>query len=587
MNKKSIQIQVSIFAILATMFLTSVAATEETNEADKVRKERVQESPVRNIERNPKLHHSFEKANKNFRTIDGSSNNLTNIHYNAAKTPLIRRTSSDYSDSMQQMAGQNRVGAREISNAISAQVDDMINQRGISDYLWQWGQFLDHDISLTDGISPAELTSIQIPNGDVYFDPDATGNQTLPFNRSYYDPLSGTDLSNPRQQINEITGWIDASNVYGSNKTRAHALRTNDGTGHLKTSKGQLLPFNIDGLPNAGGSSSQFFLAGDVRANEQVGLTAMHTLFVREHNRLARLIRRKLPSLSGDEIYNYARRLVGAQMQIITYEEFIPLLLGEGALTPYTGYDSNVDPRIMNEFSTAAFRFGHSLLSATILRVSKSGRRIKAGHLALRDAFFAPHEIIDHGIEPILRGLSKQASQILDVHVVDDVRNFLFGQPGQGGFDLAALNIQRGRDHGLLSYNDTRELMGFTRAETFAAITSDFELQARLASVYASTDEIDLWIGGLAEDRIPQALVGELFYYILKEQFEALRDGDRFWHQNRWKAKQSKNLRINRLLEKIERQEVRDIRLSRIIQRNTRIRGEMHADAFLTNGVTH
>ncbi len=582
MNKKSVRVQTSIFAIIlaAPMFLTKITASAETNGTDKTHKEHVQESPIRNIKRELNRHHSLEKVNESFRTIDGSSNNLTNIHYNAANTPLTRQTRSDYSDSIQQMAGQNRTGAREISNAISNQVDGTINQLGISDYLWQWGQFLDHDISLTDGVSPAESAPIHIPNGDAHFDPEAIGNQTLLFNRSYYSPLSGSNQNNPRQQMNEVTGWIDASNVYGSNKTRAHALRKNDGTGRLKTSFGRLLPFNIDGLPNAGGSSNHFFLAGDVRANEQVGLAAMHTVFVREHNRLARLIRRKIPTFSGDEIYKHAKRLVGAQMQIITYEEFIPILLGESALTPYTGYDSNVNPRIMNEFSTAAFRFGHSLLSATILRVNKRGHEIKAGHLALRDAFFAPNEIIDHGIEPILRGLSMQASQILDVYVIDDVRNFLFGQPGQGGFDLAALNIQRGRDHGLPSYNDARELMSLARADTFADITSDTELQLRLASVYASPDEVDLWIGGLAEDKIPQALVGELFYSFLKAQFEALRDGDRFWHQNRLKAKYSKNRRIQRRLEKIERKEVQDVRLSRIIKRNTRIGREMPSNAF-------
>lgn len=138
--------------------------------------------------------------------------------------------------------------------------------------------------------------------------------------------------------MNQITHFIDASNVYGSDDVRAAALRTNDGTGRLLVSAGDLLPFNSPGLPNAGGTGPELFLAGDVRANEQVGLTAMHALFVREHNRLAAEIAGSSPELTGEEIYQEARRFVGALMQSITYNEFLPALLGANALTPYRGY---------------------------------------------------------------------------------------------------------------------------------------------------------------------------------------------------------------------------------------------------------
>ena len=121
---------------------------------------------------------------------------------------------------------------------------------------------------------------------------------------------------------------------------RAAALRTNDGTGRLLVSEGDLLPFNTPGLPNAGGTGPELFLAGDVRANEQVGLAALHTLFVREHNRLAQEMAANDPSLTGEEIYQEARRIVGALIQVITYNEFLPALLGPNALRPYRGYSS-------------------------------------------------------------------------------------------------------------------------------------------------------------------------------------------------------------------------------------------------------
>jgi len=567
MNYSSPRIGMVAVTSVSFLILAIASSAQATDSAQGSKPKNSADSPVRGIRRDLNPRHKTRPRGDGFRTIDGSGNNITNPALNSAGSSLTRMAPSDYADYVSQMSGLDRPGPREISNAVSGQAEPRFNTLGVSDYVWQWGQFLDHDIDLTDGVFPAEPAPIQVPLGDPNFDPESTGNQVMQFNRSTYDPSSGTAPGAAREQMNEITGWIDASNVYGSDEVRAAELRKNDGSGRLKTSKGRLLPFNITGLPNAGGDSDKLFLAGDVRANEQSALIAMHTLFVREHNRLAKKIARKHGGhLSGDEIYERARRIVGAQMQVITYREFIPALLGPNALSRYRGYDPDVDPRIMNEFSTAAFRLGHSLLNEQILRTNRRGREISAGHLPLRDSFFAPSEIIDHGIEPILRGLSQQLCQDLDTLVVDDVRNFLFGAPGQGGFDLASLNIQRGRDHGLPSYNDTREQMGLSRAMSFDQVTSDAETQARLASIYTNTDEIDLWVGGLAEDHKPGALVGELFFHILKRQFEVLRDGDRYWYR--------------RYLTRTELRQVRRVRLADIIRRNTRIGRELSRDVF-------
>ncbi len=506
-------------------------------------------------------------AKAGVRSIDGSGNNLDDSDMGAAYTPLRRRVHSDYADGMYALAGEDRPSPRVISNVMSAQDKSIANRSRASDFLWQWGQFLDHDLDLTDGADQPEPANVPIPMGDPYFDPDWTGERTMVFNRSIHDESTGTDPDNPREQLNEITGWIDASNVYGSDPERAAALRTNDGTGRLRISEGGLLPFNTSGLPNAGGSDATLFLAGDVRANEQVGLTALHTLFVREHNRLAKRIAKARPGMSGDEIYERARRIVGAEMQVITYKEYLPALLGPGAISRYRGYDPRVDARITNVFSTAAYRYGHSALSPTFYRLDARGNEIDQGHLPLREAFFAPHRIIDEGgIEPVLRGLARQRCQAIDPYLVDDVRNFLFGDPGSGGFDLAALNIQRGRDHGLASYNDTREAFGLPRKASFADVSADPEIQTRLAAVYEDVDVIDLWVGGLAEDARSPALVGKLVARILKEQFEALRDGDRFWYA--------------RILSPRQVREVENTRLSDIIRRNTEIGGELAADVF-------
>ncbi|MCG8460020.1 MAG: hypothetical protein MI919_27375 [Holophagales bacterium] len=501
------------------------------------------------------------------RTIDGSGNNRRNPAIGQAGRPLIRLLSADYGDGVSQPAGAGRPSARQVSNLVCDQEHDRPNALSVTDYLWQWGQFLDHDIDLTDGADPVEPFDIAVPAGDPWFDPSGSGEVTIPLNRSIYDPDSGTTVENPRQQLNEITAWIDASNVYGSDEERARALRTLDGSGRLKTSEGDLLPFNEEGLPNAGGPSPSLFLAGDVRANEQLGLTAMHTLFVREHNRLAGRIAERDPDLDGDAVSERARAQVGAPMQVITYREFLPALLGPDALAPYRGYRPEVDASIANLFSTAAYRFGHSTLSTTILRLDAQGAEIAAGHLPLRDAFFAPQRLASEGgIDPILRGLAAQTCQAVDAFVVDDLRNFLFGPPGAGGFDLAALNIQRGRDHGLPSYQRARQAFGMPEALTFGDITSDPELQERLRTAYGDVGAVDLWVGGLAEDPRPGAMVGELLFRILKEQFEALRDGDRFWYRRAFDGER---------LRRLER-----TRLADIIRRNTEIADELQNDVF-------
>src|SRR5207244_2105411 len=106
-------------------------------------------------------------------------------------------------------------------------------------------------------------------------------------------------------------------------------------------------------------ANDQLFAAGDVRANENIELTAVQTLFVREHNRIAGQLQAAHPGWNDEQLYQEARRLVIAELQIITYTEWLPALLGPNALPAYAGYRANVNPSISNEFSTAMFRLDH------------------------------------------------------------------------------------------------------------------------------------------------------------------------------------------------------------------------------------
>jgi len=490
--------------------------------------------------------------NEDTRNFDGTNNNLSHSTWGSAGTHLLRYGKASYYGGKHEMRNHCRPNPRVISNAVCKTDPNNPNAKGLSDFVWAWGQFLDHEIDLSEGTNPAEERPFSTPRDDEF------PGRTIDFNRTVYDPATGTAVTNPRQQINQISSYVDATNVYGANATRAAAIRKFDGSGKLKTSDGNLLPFNIANLPNAHAGPippTDLFLAGDIRSNEVTTLTCMHTLFMREHNRLCEIIVTDEPELTGNDeaIYQKARRTVGALMQVITYQEFLPAILGENAISEYTGYNDAVNSGINNLFSTACYRLGHSMLSSSIQPVGLP-------ELKLRDMFFDPQRLIDNGIEPFLAGLANQVMQEIDTCIVEDVRSFLFGAPtAKNMLDLAALNIQRGRDHGLPDYNQCRIDLGLKAKDCFKDITCDKKLAKALEKIYEDIGNIDPWVGGLAEDFHNEANIGELIFIVLKDQFERLRDGDRFWYEN------------DPAFSDTDRTSLKNTRLSDVILRNTSI----------------
>jgi hypothetical protein len=500
------------------------------------------------------------------RTIDGSNNNLSNPTWGAAGTTELRPKTSGYADGVGAPAGADRPSARAVSNAIESQAAPVYNDVDASDMLWQWGQFMDHDFALSEqAASGTDEFDIPVPKGDPSFDPKSTGTKVIPTTRSLYKMVNGV-----RSQFDEDTSYIDGSTVYGSDATRAKDLRAFDGKGHLSTSPGNYLPYNTFGLNNANNTNldpTTLFLGGDIRVNEQVALTTMHTTWMREHNRIATLLATDFPTFTDEQIYQAARAIVGAEIQRITYNEFLPLLLGPNAIPTYKGYNSNTNATVALLFTTACYRVGHTLLSPQVLMRNSKLQPVLDGTLPLRTMFFVPDQIIHMGgIEPVLRGLTLQKAEQVDEMVVDDVRDFLFGPPGSGGLDLISLNIQRGRDHGLGSYNQSRIDVGLPPAKSFSDISSDPTVAARFASVYDSIDDVDVWPGAIAEDHVQGAMVGSLIYTVLVDQFTRLRDGDRFYYENALPQY---------LTEWVNKQTLADV-----IRRNTTIKNEMNDDVF-------
>lgn len=146
-------------------------------------------------------------------------------------------------------------------------------------------------------------------------------------------------------------------------------------------------------------------------------------------------------------------------MQMITYNEFLPIVLGRNAMNFYklnvgnsdfTRYDSSVNPSIISEFSSAAYRFGHSLVNGRFTMISADSRR---SSFQLKDNFFSPNRIRDGQLDEILRGLVGNNAQRFDPFCHSDLRNHLYKSRNElSGSDLPAMNIQRGRDHGIPGY---------------------------------------------------------------------------------------------------------------------------------------
>ena len=431
-------------------------------------------------------------------------------------TPQIRLTDANYADGVgEAVAGTDPVS---ISANLFDQDGDMPNPEGLSNMFVAWGQFLDHDITLSLENHGEVLTA----DGLV-----------APLARSQFE--IGEDGA--RVPTNAISWQVDGSQVYGSTEERTADLRSFSG-GKMRMSED---PSSDDGLmPTADPDSfmagdimsdDPVFLAGDIRANENPALSSLHTVMVREHNYWAERLAEEHPDWTDDQLFEGARQIVTYELQSVTYDQWLPHLVGD-AVGPDTGYDPDVVGDISVEFSTAAFRFGHTMVSSSIPRTEADGTTSDEGDMAIMDAFFNADPIKDGHLDDILRGQLTSNAQAFDTKVVDDLNFFLESPDGLSGFSLVALNLLRGQDHGLQSYIDTRAaLLGDIDPDTldpldFSIITDDPDQQAALAAVYDTVHDVDLWVGGLAEDPIDGTQLGATFTFIVTDQFARIRAAD-------------------------------------------------------------
>lgn len=511
-----------------------------------------------------------------FRTIDGSCNNLRNPTWGMSKTPFARALPPDYADGVDKPRaardGTELPNPRIVSTVIHETDSHFASQLSIM--LMQWGQFIDHDITLTpmtvghnmttleccprpstrDGtfhyLHPACLP-IMIPRNDTFY--SRYGEKCMSFSRSEATPSEFCKLG-VREQMNEITSYLDASMIYGSDKEKYDKLREFRGGRMLSLTHPEgrqyhhLLPKNPDVrdcIPEVH-RDIKCFAAGDERVNEHMGLASMHTLWMREHNRLAGKLADINPHWDDDRLYEETRRIIGAMIQHVTYNEFLPVVLGKEYMDRHRmsaleegysyDYDPNVNAASNNVFATAAFRFGHTILPKKFPRPGLNFLNPR-DDLDLSDIFFRPFALYSNkhprGVDPLMKGMTEFPPEGYDRFITTEVRDKLFKEAGKPfGFDLPALNIQRGREHGIPGYNYWREYCGLRRARDFFDLQSEMDLRMvdRLSHLYRHVDDIDIFPAMLLERPLPTALVGPTVQCLVGRQFQAYKHGDRYFY---------------------------------------------------------
>lgn len=502
-------------------------------------------------------------------SFSGMLNNIDHPQWGSTSEPLLRAEGNAYpeNDWARAFERPNRPNARAISNVLAHETcadAQRIGEVCYNDWLWLWGQYIDHDLTHVPTFPRPNNATTNMNIQALSNDPFLAGRE-LPHTRSFID----TDHpENHNEQLNLATSYLDSSQIYGSTIEKADSIRTFR-NGMLKSTFDGFMPVLSSRLGLDHSTVPTFdelgspvnkdqFLCADMRCNQHGPMATLQTMYIREHNRIAlALSQANHPAYNNDEtIFQAARACVIAMNQAITYNEFLPLVLGKFNLPQYTGYDKTVRSTVSNAFATAGWRTLHSMVGCDFKEMTASGQTLRSVNFAT--SFFDSTWIRNLPAQPnrqsreqnayqtILNGLGHNPSTRMDHKVTPVLRSVVFNgvTNAQGrknpdvAFDVVASDVQRGRDHGLLSYREMRRKMGWKDIQAYEHITLQQDRVNILKGIYGERglDDVDLMVGLLTEDQLDGGLLGPVATSIAQDQFKRTRDGDRCWYENQFQG---------------------------------------------------
>ncbi|GFU34405.1 peroxidasin [Nephila pilipes] len=511
-----------------------------------------------------------------YRSLDGSCNNLHHPCWGKADEPYQRWLPPAYAngiDSLRRRAdGGELPSPRQVFQWVCSQFHQSPNTTypSLSNVAVFWGQMLTHEMMLTPIVTVKKWNGTRFVDGQlqcckpndtlrpecipIVMDEDGffPKGHCIDISRSAafaYSPFSCTpfSLGMPRDQMNQLTSFIDASLVYGSSNEIMKKIREKGGLGaklSMDHSGGwTILPRRSRNCKSGHRTcDKRCFLAGERRANENPFLGALHTMWAREHNRLVDKLR--IRGWPEDTLFHVVRKIVGALMQHVTYKEYLPHVLGHelpqhlDLMVPSRSYryDPKLNPTVFNVFAAAAFRFGHSMLEERYGRLERPfGPHLSADFFNMDD--FCDSSMNRDPVASLLAAQAHERSQRVDNLFSRQVTNHLFAKEENGiGLDLFSINVQRGRDHGLPPYTKWRNICGLPSVDDYDDLRGTIPqfVIDRLAAIYGpgGVHEVDLYVAGVSEMPVNGGLLGPTFTCIVSHQFKALKFGDRFWYEN-------------------------------------------------------
>ncbi|PIM71706.1 peroxidase [Streptomyces sp. JV178] len=316
---------------------------------------------------------------------------------------------------------------------------------------------------------------------------------------------------------NSASHWWDGSEVYGADERTARFLREADGRAELRLEEGHL-PMNGNGIPLTGFNESWW-----------MGLSAMHTLFAREHNAVCAALRAEYPTMSEERIYHTARLVVSALIAKIHTVEWTPAILATEAIDvalhtnwsgppknwlnqlglwlfeahslsgiPKTLPDHHTAPYSLTEDFVTVYRMHPLIPDDYELREHQFGRRLETvGFLDIQGGA-AETQIRKTGLANSLYSFGIAHPGAITLH------NFprslqRFERDGEI-IDLSVVDLVRTRRRGVPRYNDFRAGLHKPRIRSFEELTENAQTLARLKDVYRDVDEIDTVVGLFAEN---------------------------------------------------------------------------------------